>query len=677
MHSSSVAASGERGLPAASCQTSLYRQHGPLAPAVGLMRRLRFAGKSLLISACFLAPLVLLAFLWVRTAWADIDLARREADGAAYLQRLLPVLRLAQQQRVLADMEVLGMDEARALRSRVGDELRQALQELQSFDASLGSRLETAEHLDRLAKGVQEQLQDGQGAPSASAVSAALRLWERVAETSGLLLDPAPQTYYLMATVVSDMPDALVAVSQSRRLGAFQLRSANEETARRLADQLARLEVSLDRALRSWAQYQRAAGHTAEANGVRELAQAKQLVRHGREEILTDLATDEPQEYFRTHDATVDGLFGFVDAGLSELQALTLQRARALQAELLEAAVVVGVFLMAALYLFVGFYRVNRGGLSVVACHLERMAAGDLRETPPPPWGRDEPADLILHLRHAYDALRSLIVEVGATADELVGVAGEVASGAQQLRERTQATAANLEQQAAAMEQIMATLEHGLERIAASSEQAVENARLAVEGGQVVGDVVQTMQAIRESSDRIGAITSTIESIAFQTNILALNAAVEAARAGEAGRGFAVVAAEVRALAKRSSDAAKEINGLIAESLQRIGAGAEIVERAGQTMRRIVAASEEVQARLREVEVGAREQSAGIEQAGQAVQEIERRTQQDAALVDESVTLSDRLNGQARKLQEVMARFRLPSSGPTPVGGGALLQAAG
>ncbi|MCS6810120.1 MAG: methyl-accepting chemotaxis protein [Tepidimonas sp.] len=661
---SSLVTGAQRDAPAGSesCRRSLFQRHGPWAPAVELMRRLRFAGKSLVISACFLAPLVLLAVLWVRTAWHDVALAEREAVGAQYLRQLLPVLRLAQQQRVLADMDVLGMEEARTLRSRIGDELRQALAHWEALDRQVAAQLATDALRQQLIQGVQEQLQEGQGAPTASAVSAVLRLWEHVAETSGLLLDPEPRTYYLMATVVSDMPDALVAVSQSRRLAAFQLRSANEETARRLSDQLARLDVSLDRAARSWAQFQRASGQASTPQPVAELTQAKGLVRHGREEILADLATDDPATYFRSHDATVDGLFAFVDQGLGQLQALTLQRAHALRQAILMAGCVVVVSMVAALYLFVGFYRVNRGGLHVVACHLERMAQGDLHEAPPPPWGRDEPADLIQHLRRAYDSLRALILEVGQASNELVQVAADVGAGAQQLRERTQATAANLEQQAAAMEEIMTTLESGLERVAASSEQAARNAQLASEGGQVVGEVVQTMQAIRESSGRIGAITHTIESIAFQTNILALNAAVEAARAGEAGRGFAVVAAEVRALAQRSAEAAKAINSLIAETLQRVAAGADIVERAGQTMQRIVAASEGVQVRLREIEAGAREQAQGIEQAGRAVQEIEQRTQEDTTLVEQSVAFSDRLAEQASRLRELMGRFRLPPS---------------
>jgi methyl-accepting chemotaxis protein len=646
---------------AACTASSLREAQGVFAPAVSLMRRLRFAGKSVVISACFLAPLLLLAAFWWRAEQRAIDLAERESVGAHYLQKVLPVVRLAQQQRVLADLVVLGAPNAAEQRRATGEALRQALQGLREHDAQTGDLLQTQEPLQRLVAGVEEQLQDGAGAPSVSAVSASLRLWEHVAETSGLLLDPEPITYYLMAAVVSDLPDALVAASQARRLGAFQLRSPNEETARRLADQLARLEVSLERTARSWGQYQRASG--ASSSTVPEaLAAAKALVKHGRDEILADLASDDPAEYFQRHDKTIDALFAFADDALQTLARLTAQRAQHAYTQVLVAAAVVAVSLAAALYLFIGFYRVNRGGLAVVACHLDRMAQGDLREVPSAPWGRDEPADLIVNLRHAYDALRALVQDMAEASVQMRRVADQVNHGALALRERAQATAANLEEQAAAMEEITATLQHGLQRVQQCSESAARNAQLADEGGRVAGQVVDTMHGIRGSADRIGAITSTIDSIAFQTNILALNAAVEAARAGEAGRGFAVVAGEVRSLAQRSAEAAKQIKALIDESLRQIASGVQVVESAGQTMQAIVQASAAVQQQLQEIEVGAREQAAGIEQAGQAVQEIERNTQQDHALVEQTVQHSDALREQSQHLQEMVQRFRLPQA---------------
>jgi methyl-accepting chemotaxis protein len=200
---------------------------------------------------------------------------------------------------------------------------------------------------------------------------------------------------------------------------------------------------------------------------------------------------------------------------------------------------------------------------------------------------------------------------------------------------------------------------------------ARHNAQTATDGGRVMSDVVRTMNDIRTASSKIGEITGTIDSIAFQTNILALNAAVEAARAGEQGRGFAVVASEVRLLAQRSAQAAREIKTLIAGSIQQVEAGTTVVRGAGTTIEEIVAASQRVDRLLDDVANGAREQSMGVGQIGQAVQELDRMTQQNAALVEETAAAASAMKQQAHTLSEEVARFKIPaglaladSSGP-------------
>jgi methyl-accepting chemotaxis protein len=191
---------------------------------------------------------------------------------------------------------------------------------------------------------------------------------------------------------------------------------------------------------------------------------------------------------------------------------------------------------------------------------------------------------------------------------------------------------------------------------------AQHNAETATQGGQVMREVVQTMEAIRGSSARIGEIIGTIDGIAFQTNILALNAAVEAARAGEQGRGFAVVATEVRSLAQRSAAAAREIKTLISTSVAQVESGAHIVSKAGDTIQDIVQSSRRVSSLLGEIATGAREQSLGIGQIGQSVQELDRMTQQNAALVEETAAAASAMKDQASTLAEEVSRFQLPAS---------------
>ena len=312
-----------------------------------------------------------------------------------------------------------------------------------------------------------------------------------------------------------------------------------------------------------------------------------------------------------------------------------------------------------AAYLFLCFYRVMDGGLRETRRHLRAMTRGDLT-TSPAPWGGDEAAQLMLELRAMQDSLRSMVQRVRRSSDEIVHSSCEIASGALDLSARTEQTAANLEQSAASMEQIASTVKSTADNTHEASQVARGNAQAAADGARVIGEMVQTMDGIRASSAQIGDITGTIDSIAFQTNILALNAAVEAARAGEQGRGFAVVASEVRGLAQRSAQAAREIKGLIARSIEQVEAGTTVVRGAGTAIQEIVASSERMDRLLGEVATNAREQSLGVVQIGEAVQELDRMTQQNAAMVEETAGAASAMKEQAQTLADEVARFKLP-----------------
>ena len=311
-------------------------------------------------------------------------------------------------------------------------------------------------------------------------------------------------------------------------------------------------------------------------------------------------------------------------------------------------------------YLFLSFYRVMDGGLKETRRHLRAMTSGDLT-TSPSPWGHDEAAQLMTELRAMQEALRTMVLRVRHSSDEIVHSASEIASGALDLSRRTEHTASNLEESAASMEEITATVHSGSEHTQEASQMARHNAEVASDGGRVMREVVETMEGIRASSAQIGDIIATIDGIAFQTNILALNAAVEAARAGEQGRGFAVVASEVRSLAGRSAAAAKEIKTLIDSSVRQVETGTGIVRKAGTTIEDIVASSQRVNELLSEVATGAREQNQGISQIGEAVQELDRMTQQNAALVEETAAAASAMQNQANHLAEEVARFKLPA----------------
>ena len=314
-----------------------------------------------------------------------------------------------------------------------------------------------------------------------------------------------------------------------------------------------------------------------------------------------------------------------------------------------------------ASYLFLCFYRVMDGGLRETRRHLRAMTSGDLT-TSPSPWGRDEAAQLMNELRDMQDSLRRMVVEVRHASDEIVHSSTASASGARDLSARTEAAAASLEESAASMEEISSAVLGMQGHTEDASREAQRNAQSASEGGRVMREVITTMDSIRGSSAQIAEIIGTIDGIAFQTNILALNAAVEAARAGEQGKGFAVVAGEVRLLAQRSAEAAREIKALIGHSVDQVEAGTTVVRRAGTTIEEIVASAGRVSELLNAIATSAREESMGIAQVGVAIQELDRMTQQNAALVQETVEGANAMREQAGHLAEQVARFRLPAA---------------
>ena len=271
----------------------------------------------------------------------------------------------------------------------------------------------------------------------------------------------------------------------------------------------------------------------------------------------------------------------------------------------------------------------------------------------------NEMGELAHSLRHMQGELARTVGEVRQGADAIYSGASEIAMGNNDLSSRTEQQAASLEETAASMEELTATVKQNAENARQASHLALSASETAQKGGKVVDNVVQTMRDITASSQKIADIISVIDGIAFQTNILAVNAAVEAARAGEQGRGFAVVAGEVRNLAQRSAQAAREIKSLIEDSVNRVDLGSTLVESAGETMDEIVNAVTRVTDIMGEIASASDEQSRGIDQVGLAVAEMDRVTQQNASLVEESAAAAAALEEQASRLTQAVAVFRI------------------
>lgn len=273
--------------------------------------------------------------------------------------------------------------------------------------------------------------------------------------------------------------------------------------------------------------------------------------------------------------------------------------------------------------------------------------------------GHDETAQLLAGLARMKVNLLKTVRDVRSGSEAVVSASREIAAGNMDLSSRTEQQAASLEQTAASMDELSGTVQQNAENARQGSLLAQQASSIAQRGDVMVRRVVGTMGEISDSSAKIGEITSIIDGIAFQTNILALNASVEAARAGDLGRGFAVVAGEVRSLAQRSADAAKEIRGLIETSVVRVNAGAELVGAAGDTMQEIVAAVSRVNSIMDEISSASNEQSKGIGQIAQAVAQMDTVTQQNAALVEEAAAAAESLEDQAVRLEAAVSVFRL------------------
>jgi len=274
----------------------------------------------------------------------------------------------------------------------------------------------------------------------------------------------------------------------------------------------------------------------------------------------------------------------------------------------------------------------------------------------------DELGDLMRSLAQMVEGLRQSLGTVRQASDQIGCAAAEITSGNRDLSQRTEQAAASLQQTASSMEELTGTVKQTADAAATANQLATAARSVAERGGQVVAEVVQTMQDINSSSRRISDIIGTIDGIAFQTNILALNAAVEAARAGEQGRGFAVVAGEVRNLAQRSAEAAREIKALIGASVDKVETGTRLVGGAGQTMGEIVASVQRVSDIIGEISAATSEQSSGISQINAAVSSLDGVTQQNAALVEQSSAAADSLHQQSTRLAAVVGHFQLGSS---------------
>ncbi|PIG09588.1 methyl-accepting chemotaxis protein [Comamonas sp. 26] len=380
--------------------------------------------------------------------------------------------------------------------------------------------------------------------------------------------------------------------------------------------------------------------------------------RRGDKEQAKQLLGGESLKLYDESTATLQKLIQFnSDVARNETRASETVYDRAVTMLAVAAVIAVLVAVGAGLWLV----RSIRTPLQQAVQAADRVANGDLSGAIHVE-RQDETGQLLNALERMQNSLVQTVRSVRQNAEGVASASSQIASGNADLSSRTEEQASALEETAASMEQLGSTVRQNADNARAANQMAVNASQVAAQGGAVVAEVVETMKGINNSSHQIADIISVIDSIAFQTNILALNAAVEAARAGEQGRGFAVVAGEVRTLAQRSAEAAKEIKGLITTSVQRVEQGTQLVDKAGTTMADIVSAIRRVTDLMAEISAASQEQSQGVAQVGEAVTQMDQTTQQNAALVEESAAAAGALRKQAQDLVQAVAVFQLPAS---------------
>ena len=637
------------------------------------LTQLRLAQKFTLLGLLTLAMLAFPSVLYLKQTITDVRQAHRQAEGVPVLMALNMVIQHTQVHRGLSAGVLSGNEGMQQRRVTAKEAVNQALGNAAAILVQNNAPVQEQQRLQKWQT-TWQALEQAVAANKVEEADSFARHTDLIAElmmiNEELLVayhlqsNEVPANVALLQAALVQAPQLIEGVGQMRAMGTGFLTQAflsvdDRGAFRALISQTTTFQKQvgrfIQRAMTLNPAYEQELGGLVKT-ATELLNESNHLAR--TEVLEIDLLQYPASDYFNKLTQTIEAINAVRISGADRLAQVLDANADKQRNVLITLSVLQTALLIAAVWLALLFVRSITQPLRRAVDLALAVADGNLQgadETP----DRNEIGELIAAQQQMRARLRPIVQQVRQGSDAVALASAEIAQGNQDLSARTESQASALEQTAASMEELSATVRHNADSAQQASQLTQTAHSIASQGGQMVGQMVQTMQGIHDSSRKMGDIIGVIDSIAFQTNILALNAAVEAARAGEQGRGFAVVASEVRSLAGRSAEAAKEIKRLIDDSVQRVGAGNALAQQTGETMQEMVGAIGKVNTIVSAISNASREQAEGVIQVGEAITQMDQVTQQNAALVEEMAAAATSLNSQSQELVQAISIFQV------------------
>ena len=642
-----------------------------------MQHRLSLIQKFMILGLLALIIAALPALLYFSNSFKQQEKATLEKRGSAPLIALNKVIQLSQIHRGMSAGMLNGNQALEARRPALKDKLVLALDAADAQFKTAGvaaQRLSEWQNLRQSWRTLEQAVATKQLKATESTklhtqlIAGELLLSEELLTDFGLNLDADTGTAYLIRASLIDMPWLAENLGVMRAIGSgFLTQGAlppeGRATLLALQKRVLELQAQMFRNLKVSTDADAALQAALDSKAQTHRAAVDQALTLANQALMgaTEINYPAPQ-YFDAFTTTIDGLFAFNADAMQMMDRVLQERADATQRAMLLVLLMLLLGLGGGAALSVFFVRSITGPVGDAVRVARAVADGNLA-IEVPVLGSNELGQLMAALSDMREHLEQVVTAVMHGSESVATASAEIAQGNNDLSDRTEQQASALEQTAASMEQLGSTVNQNADSARQANQLAQSASTVAVRGGDVVGQVVNTMRDINNSSRKIADIISVIDGIAFLTNILALNAAVEAARAGEQGRGFAVVASEVRLLAGRSAEAAREIKALITASVERVEHGSTLVDHAGATMTEVVDAIKRVTDIMGEISSASSEQSLGVAEIGEAVGQMDQVTQQNAALVEQMAAAASSLKSQAQDLLATVAVFHLPGHG--------------